>query len=168
LWHGGALWQTSDGPIVAAAIWGIEDTQLAVGWIMAFGLAVHVSNLKLLDVQMIWNISALVGALVGNFQEYFRIGKIWLTHALAKIDIDAPVRICAIFWSVRSNEVSRNKAYHFCGDAFRAAMSLEVPMSSSTEEDSLILGHTKSSSSPQVPKFHGHFSHQNLGAPGCG
>jgi hypothetical protein len=166
--HGGAVWQTSDSAVVAATIGGIEETQLAVVRIVAFGLAVHVSNLKLLDVQMIWNISALVGALVGNFQEYFRIGKIWLTHALAKIDIDAPVRICAIFWSVRSNEVSRNKSYHFCGDAVRAAMSLEVPMSSSTEEDSLILGHTKSSSSPQVPKFHGHFSHQNLGAPGCG
>ena len=168
LWHGGAVWQTSDGSVVAATIGGIEDTQLAVGWIMAFGLTVHVGNLKLLDIQMIWNISALVGAFIGDAQEYFRIGKIWLTHAFTKIDVDAPIRICAISWSVGLNEVGERKAYHFSGDAVRAAMSLEVPVSSSTEEDSLILGHTTSSSSPQVPKFHGHFSHQNLGAPGCG
>ena len=167
LWHGGAVWQTSDGSVVAATIGGIEDTQLAVGWIMAFGLTVHVGNLKLLDIQMMWNISTLVGAFIGDAHEYFRIGKIWLTHAFTKIDVDAPIRICAISRSVGLNEVGERKAYHFSGDAVRAAISLEVPVSSSTE-DSLILGHTTSLSSPQVPKFHGHFSHQNSGAPGCG
>ena len=166
--HGGAVWQTSDSAVVAATIGGIEETQLAVVRIVTFGLTVHVGNLKLLDIQMIWNISALVGAFVGNFQEYLCIGKVWLTHAFAKIDVDAPVRICARSWSVRYNAVGGRKAYHFSGDVVRAAMSLEVPVSSSMEEDSLILGHTTSSSSPQVPKFHGHFTHQYLGAPGCG